>query len=157
MAAEDHYGRGVGAVAAGRLADGRLFVWAATAPTRAAIAAWLAMLAGERKGSTLILGPSLDGDAVFGPLPVLSRRTASATMTKAGLAGIRTLVGTRTLAHDGGEALTGQMTAARVVETDGGGLLLSGGHARSDLVRAAAWVVADLSRPPDTPRRFVIR
>ena len=156
VAVEDHYGRGVGAVACGILGDGRLMVWGATAPTRAAAAAWVALTITGHPASSLILGPSLDGDAVFAAIPG-QRSVGTATMTRAGLAQVRTLVATGSLAHDGGDELRLQLTEAKVVETDAGNLTLSGGRVRTDLVRASAWTVATLARPAAVPTRFVIR
>jgi hypothetical protein len=156
IAVEDHYGRGTGAIAAGRLPDGRLFVWGATGQTRAEVAGWVALTVTGHPGSALIFGPAVDGDAAFAGIPG-ARSVGTGANTRAGLAAIRTAVATRTIAHDGGDDLRVQMTEAKVVETDAGGLTLSGGRVRSDLVRATAWVVARIVKGQVTPTRFRIR
>jgi hypothetical protein len=155
FAVEDHYGRGTGVVAAGLLPDGQLFVWGSVG-TRAEVAAWVAMTMTGHPGSSLIFGPAIDGDAAFAGLPG-QRSVGTPTLTRAGLAAIRTAVATRRIGHDGGTDLRVQLTEAKVVETDAGNMTLSGGRVRTDLVRATAWVAAKLSRPPAVQTRFRIR
>jgi hypothetical protein len=145
---EDWYGQGAAAGVAGRLPDGRLFVWGTLHSRRSEAAAWLTGLAGTHPGSRLVVGASLEHDPDAAAIPVEARELAGQTETRQALPLLRELVAAGRLAHDGGADLSGQVEGCRVVESRAGGLAVAPGPARTDLLRAAAWALAVLARLP---------
>jgi hypothetical protein len=141
---EDWYGQGAAGGVAGRLPDGRLFVWGRTFPRRSEACGWLSGLSGSR----LVLGASLEHDPDAAAIDVESRELAGQTETRQALPLLRELVAAGRLAHDGGAELTAQVEQCRVVESRAGGLQVAPGPARSDLLRCAAWALAVLARLP---------
>jgi hypothetical protein len=153
VAVEDRTGLGAAAAACGRDQHGRLLVWGQLFPDRAAAAGWAQLLMSGRRGSRLLVGASLAGDAVFGQVGVPAD-TAGAAETGRGLAKLRELLTAGELCHDGGTALAAQVGAARVTERAGGLVLTPG--ARTDLLRCAAWTVWAAAAAPATKPKWAV-
>jgi hypothetical protein len=145
---EDWFGMGAATAVAGRLADGRLFTWGRTFPRRSEACTWAGGILEAHPNSTLVFGASLEVDPDVAALPVELREKAGQAETRSALPLLRELVAAGRLVHDGGQELTGQVEACRVVESRTGGLQITPGPARSDLLRAAAWALAVAVRLP---------
>jgi hypothetical protein len=74
--------------------------------------------------------------------------------TKVALPSLRALVAQQRLVHPGDQAMTGQMTAARVQARDGG-LTIAHRGVRCDLVRAVSWATTVAAHQP-TPVPFFV-
>jgi hypothetical protein len=150
LAVEDHFGMGAACAAVGALADGRHAVWGVTTDRRSDAYEWAAMLALSHPASRLLLGASLDGDPGAATVPV-DPATAHGGALRSALPLLREAIAQRRLVHDGGDALTRQVTGARVTPSPAGGLLLSNDGGRADLVRAVAWALRELVVVPAEP------
>jgi len=155
LAIDDHFGKGAGLVAGGRLADGRILIWGRTFARREEIWPALALLTATHPGSRLRVGAPLANEPGSHAVQVAERVVASNADTRTGLALLRDLVATERLIHDGSHDLGVQLTSVRVSE-GAAGLSIAVGT-RADLVRCAAWIVTALQAPRRAPEPFVIR
>jgi hypothetical protein len=146
VAVEDNYGRGAAAGAAGILPDGRVMVWGALFATRAEAGAWAGYLLESHPLSRLLAGASIVDDPALSVLGVEVGKVGAAETTGA-LTSLRELLGGR-LVHDAGTDLAVQAGSCRVIESRGGGLLVSPRSPRSDLVRCVSWAAAEVVRAP---------
>lgn len=147
IAVEDWMGSGAGAAYAGRDGDGRIVLGGYTHASRSDAYRWARSLVTQRPGSILLVGATLRDDADLQDFPATTDTRTTAD-TRSALSLLRELLTDGRAVQDGqgGEAdLRAQMTAARVKPAAGGGLALVN-DGRLDLVKAAAWAVAEVSR-----------
>ena len=147
LVVEDHFGRGAAGLAAGVTDDGRLSVGGWEFTDRGAAFDWVRYWAGQREGSTLIVGASLKGDPAIDTIDVAAVRYAGTGETRIGLPLLRALVAGGRVIHDGASDLSAQLAAARVLTSTAGLSLLS--VSRGDLTRALVWALQllELDRP----------
>jgi hypothetical protein len=144
LAVEDHAGLGAALAAVCVQDDGRLGVDGWTVPTWAEALDDIRRLQRSHELVTLYAGASL---LVRLP-PGMRARPATATMTRSTLPLMRELVAAGVIVHDSAE-LDEQVDTVRVTAAIGGLSVVAG--ARSDLMRAASWVLAAAHRPRRTP------
>jgi hypothetical protein len=143
VAVEDCFGRGASAAAACVDQDGRVLLGGLCFESRGEAYAQARRWCEMFPGSVLLVGVLLrdDVELVDFPADVESRGT---TETRAALSLLRELVAGGRVSHDGSD-VEGQVLGARVVPAPSGGLQLVNSD-RFDLVRAAAWAVAEAHR-----------
>jgi len=148
---EDWFGKGAAVAVARTLDDGRVIVAGWEYPRRSDAYAALAVLADRVPGSRLVVGATLAGDPDLADMPVLDVTPATGVKTRAGLSLVRELVDDGRLAWDpdDGDQLDEQLRAARVQPLSTGLALVSG--TRADLLRAAAWAVAEITTAQPAP------
>jgi hypothetical protein len=144
VAVEDHAGLGAAIAAVAVQADGRLGLDGWTVPTWSDALVDLRRLYGSHELVRLYAGASL-----LVRLPPGMRATpTTSTLTRSTLPLVRELVAAGALVHDSVE-LDEQVDTVRVTTAIGGLSVVQG--ARSDLLRAASWVLAAAHRPRRTP------
>lgn len=147
FAVEDWAGIGAGVAYAGESADGLIVLGGYEFETRDAAYRWVRSVAAVRDGSMVLVGMTLRDDP---QLPDFSAvvETRSGAHTRSGLSLLRELVGSGRVVQDGQGRKPGmreQMIRVRVLPADGGGLRIVP-LGRVDLVKAAAWAVAEAHR-----------
>lgn len=141
---EDHAGLGAAIAAVCVQADGTLGLDGWTVPTWADALVDLRRLAASHELVKLTAGASL---LVRLP-PGMRARPATSVLTRSTLPLMRELVTAGAIVHDSAE-LDVQVDEVRVTSAVGGLTVVAG--TRSDLLRAASWVLAAAHRPRKTP------
>jgi hypothetical protein len=135
IAVEDDLGRG--AAAAALTTDGRVVVGGYRFGTLREAVDWAEDTAEGAEDVLLLAGASIAEDPELGELE-LAVEPVGSRETRAALPGLRTLVRSGRLAHDGGPDVSGSVLAARVPQNVTGDAMLIRGDA---LLRCVAWTV----------------
>jgi hypothetical protein len=150
VAVEDWYGLGASAAAASVLADGRVLVWGGRFPTRAEAYAWAAYTTADRPESRLVVGASMSKADAGESVPGVEVSAANTTTTRGALPLLRSLVLAGGLAHSGELELLEQVATTRLLPSAAGGLTVAHTGVRHDLLKAAAWALADRAEPTES-------
>jgi hypothetical protein len=143
VAVEDCFGRGASVAAASVLEGGRVYLGGLVFPSRDEAYAQARRWCDLFPGSMLLVGVLLRDDVALVDFPA-DVEPRGTTDTRAALSLLRELVAGGVVLHDGSD-VEAQVSGARVVPAPSGGLQLINSD-RFDLVRAAAWAVAEAHR-----------
>jgi hypothetical protein len=143
FAVEDVAGRAAAVAAAGRTEDGKIVVECYEVADRVSAFQWAGMHASSHPGSRIAVGTALANDPTLAELGLPSVVMSYAD-TKAALSALRSIVSRRELLHAQSPTLADQLGSLRIVEGSAGLRVISSDP--WDLVRPAAWAIAELDR-----------
>jgi len=157
VAIEDYFGLGAAGAAVCEMEDGRLLIWGGLFASRSDAYAWGAFTIGTRPNSRVTVGASLEPEEAALAMPrAVEIERAGTSQTTAALPLMRSLLRAGRLAHSGDDDLAAQVRSVQLVPTSSGGLGVAHRGIRSDLLRAAAWAIADRARPTEEPMTFYV-
>jgi hypothetical protein len=143
FAVEDVAGRAAAVAAAGRTEAGKILVECYEVADRVSAFQWAGMHGSSHPGSRIVVGTALANDPTLAELGI-PHAVMSYADTKAALSALRSIVSRRELLHAQSPTLADQLGSLRVVEGSAGLRVISSDP--WDLVRPAAWAVAELDR-----------
>lgn len=146
LAVEDCFGRGASACAAGLSEDGRIVLGGWCFDSRVDAYRWVSHWLERVPGSSVLVGVLLRDDAEVLDFAALVEPRGTME-TRSALSLLRELVTGGRVVHDGSD-VDGQVAGAKVKPAPSGGLQLINSD-RFDVVRAAAWAVAEVHRSAD--------